>query len=167
MIELNATFFAQILNFLILVGILRLVAYKPIVRILQERSDKIQESLDKADSDAREADKLLAEYKAKIQEANVQAAAIRSDAEKRASEYVEAEKANVKRQIEDMKKAAEAEIERDRERAVEQLKGQMVALSLAAAGKIISKNISETDNEQIISEFVNQLDKDKIGELPC
>lgn len=167
MIELNATFFAQILNFLILVGILRLVAYKPIVRILQERSDKIQESLDKADSDAREADKLLAEYKAKIQEANVQAAAIRSEAEKRASEYVEAEKANVKRQIEDMKKAAEAEIERDRERAVEQLKGQMVALSLAAAGKIISKNISETDNEQIISEFVNQLDKDKIGELPC
>lgn len=167
MIELNATFFAQILNFLILVGILRLVAYKPIVRILQERSNKIQESLDKADSDAREADKLLAEYKAKIQEANVQAAAIRSEAEKRASEYVEAEKANVKRQIEDMKKAAEAEIERDRERAVEQLKGQMVALSLAAAGKIISKNISETDNEQIISEFVNQLDKDKIGELPC
>lgn len=167
MIELNATFFAQILNFLILVGILRLVAYKPIVRILQERSDKIQESLDKADSDAREADKLLAEYKAKIQEANVQAAAIRSEAEKRASEYVEAEKANVKRQIEDMKKAAEAEIERDRERAVEQLKGQMVALSLAAAGKIISKNISETDNEQIILEFVNQLDKDKIGELPC
>lgn len=167
MIELNATFFAQILNFLILVGILRLVAYKPIVRILQERSDKIQESLDKADSDAREADKLLAEYKAKIQEANVQAAAIRSEAEKRASEYVEAEKANVKRQIEDMKKAAEAEIERDRERAVEQLKGQMVALSLAAAGKIISKNISEADNEQIISEFVNKLDKDKIGELPC
>lgn len=167
MIELNATFFAQILNFLILVGILRLVAYKPIVRILQERSNKIQESLDKADSDAREADKLLAEYKAKIQEANVQAAAIRSEAEKRASEYVEAEKANVKRQIEDMKKAAEAEIERDRERAVEQLKGQMVALSLAAAGKIISKNISEADNEQIISEFVNKLDKDKIGELPC
>lgn len=167
MIELNATFFAQILNFLILVGILRLVAYKPVVRILKERADKIQESLDKADSDAKEADRLLAEYKAKITEANLKADEIIRNAEKRAAEYREAQEAEVKRQIEDRKKAAEADIERDRARAVAELKGQMVALSLAAAGKIISKNISEEDNEQIISEFVNKLDKDKIGELPC
>lgn len=167
MIELNATFFAQILNFLILVGILRLVAYKPVVRILKERADKIQESLDKADSDAKEADRLLAEYKAKITEANLKADEIIRNAEKRAAEYREAQEAEVKRQIEDRKKAAEADIERDRARAVAELKGQMVALSLAAASKIISKNISEEDNEQIISEFVNKLDKDKIGELPC
>jgi F-type H+-transporting ATPase subunit b len=42
-----------------------------------------------------------------------------------------------------------------------------VALSMAAAGKIISKNIDKAENEQLITEFVDKLDKDKIGDLPC
>ena len=47
MIELNGTFFAQIINFLILVVLLRAFAYKPVVNMLKARQDKIQESLDK------------------------------------------------------------------------------------------------------------------------
>ena len=66
-----------------------------------------------------------------------------------------------------MKKAAEAEIERERTRTVEELRSEVVALSMAAAGKIISKNIDASENEQLIAEFVNKLDKDKIGDLPC
>ena len=73
MIDINATLIAQILNFLILAGLLRAVAYKPVVRMLKARQDRIQESLDKADADAEEADKLLAEYKAKLAEANFKA----------------------------------------------------------------------------------------------
>ena len=41
MIDLNATFFAQILNFLILVAILRALCYKPVVRMIKAREDKI------------------------------------------------------------------------------------------------------------------------------
>ena len=52
MIDINATLIAQILNFLILAGLLRAVAYKPVVRMLKARQDRIQESLDKADADA-------------------------------------------------------------------------------------------------------------------
>ena len=167
MIEINGTLIAQILNFLILVAILRAVAYKPVVGMLKARQDKIQESLDKADADAAEADKLLAEYKAKLAKANAKADDIVRHAEKRASEEREAQRAETKREIGQMKKAAEAEMQRDRERAVEQLKGEVVVLSMAAAGKIISKNIDNTENEQLISDFVNKLDTDKIGDLPC
>ena len=60
MIDINATLIAQILNFLILAGILRAFAYKPVVRMLKARQDRIQESLDKADADVAEADKILA-----------------------------------------------------------------------------------------------------------
>ena len=66
-----------------------------------------------------------------------------------------------------MKKAAAAEIQRDRARAMEQLRADVVSLSMAAAGKIIEKNIDKAQNEQIITEFVNKLDKDKVGDLPC
>lgn len=167
MIDLNMTFFAQIINFVILVVLLRAVAYKPVVNMLKAREDRIKESLDKADADAAEADKLLADYKKKLAAANVKAEDIIRNAEKRASEEREAARAETKREIEQMKKAAEAEIQRDRERAVAQLRGEVVALSMAAAGKIISKNIDKAENEQLITEFVDKLDKDKIGDLPC
>ena len=43
----------------------------------------------------------------------------------------------------------------------------MVALSMAAAGKIISKNLDAAENEQLIGDFVAKLDKNKIGDLSC
>ena len=52
MIDINATLVAQMLNFLILVVVLRLVAYKPIVKMLEERSQRIAGSIKKADEDA-------------------------------------------------------------------------------------------------------------------
>ena len=144
MIDINATLIAQILNFLILAGLLRAVAYKPVVRMLKARQDRIQESLDKADADAEEADKLLAEYKAKLAEANVKAENIVLMAEKRASEEREAKRAEVKREIEQMRKAAKAEIDREREHAVQQLRTEMITLSMAAAGKIVAKNMDKS-----------------------
>ena len=167
MITINSTLIAQILNFLILVFILKKLAYKPVVRMLKARQDRIQESLDKADADAEEADKLLAEYKAKLAEANVKAENIVLMAEKRAGEEREAKRAEVKREIEQMRKAAKAEIDREREHAIEQLRTEMITLSMAAAGKIVAKNMDKSENEALISDFVKQLDKDKIGDLPC
>ena len=167
MIDINATFIAQILNFLILVVILRAVAYKPVVRMLQARQDKIAESLTKADEDVEKAEAVLKEYQEQLSGARVKAQAIIDKASKRAQEEREASVLETKREIEQMKKAAQAEIQRERALAVEQLKGEVVALSMAAAGKIIAKNLDVGENEQLISEFVNKLDKDKIGDLSC
>ena len=69
--------------------------------------------------------------------------------------------------VEQMKENAEEQIQRERAQAVEVLKGQMVALSMAAAQKIVSKNMDAAENEALVSEFIDQLDKDKIGDLPC
>ena len=167
MIDINATLIAQILNFLILAGILRAFAYKPVVRMLKARQDRIQESRDKADADVAEADKILAEYKAKLAAANAKAENIVLMAEKRAGEEREAKRAEVKREIEQMRKAAKAEIEREREHAVQQLRAEMITLSMAAAGKIVAKNMDKSENEALIADFVKELDKDKIGDLPC
>ena len=135
MIEINATIIAQVINFLILVVLLRAVAYKPVVRLLEQRSNKIQESLDKAEKIARD------EHDATI--------------------------LATKKEIEQMKKNAAEDIQRDRERAAAQLKGDVINISLAAAEKIIAKNIDTKENERLIGEFINQLDKEKLGDLSC
>ena len=167
MIDINATLVAQMLNFLILVVILRLVAYKPIVRMLKEREDRIAGSIKKADDDAAEAEAVLNDYKAQLATARTKAQAIMDKAEKRARDEHTAKLQETNVEINQLKEAAQQQIQRERSQAVEQLKGQMVALSMAAAHKIVSKNMDAAENEVLISEFIDQLDKDKIGDLPC
>jgi len=167
LIDINATLVAQMLNFLILVVILRLVAYKPIVRMLKEREDRIAGSIKKADDDAAEAEAVLNDYKAQLATARTKAQAIMDKAEKRARDEHTAKLQETNVEINQLKEAAQQQIQRERSQAVEQLKGQMVALSMAAAHKIVSKNMDAAENEALISEFIDQLDKDKIGDLPC
>lgn len=167
MIDINATLIAQMLNFLILVVILRVVAYKPIVKMLKEREEKIASSIKKADDDAAAAEATLKDYQAQLATARTKAQEIMDKAEKRAQDEHAAKLQETNNEIKQMKEAAQQQIDRERSQAVEQLKSQMVTLSLAAAQKIVSKNMDAAENEALIGEFIDQLDKDKIGDLPC
>ena len=167
MIEINATIIAQIINFLILVILLRALAYKPIMKLLQERSDRIAASIDKADADAKAAEDTLKKYQQQLQDAQSKAQEIVDKAEARARDEHAASVQETKREIEQMKKNAQDEIAREREQAVSQLKGEVVALSLAAAEKIIEKNLDSKSNDAIISEFISRLDKKNLGDLSC
>ena len=73
MIDLNMTLVAQILNFLILVALLRWLAYKPVVSMLKARENRIADSIQRADDDAAAAEAVLADYKAKLAEASARA----------------------------------------------------------------------------------------------
>ncbi|KHM52371.1 MULTISPECIES: F0F1 ATP synthase subunit B [Anaerovibrio] len=167
MIDINATLIAQMLNFLVLVVLLRIFAYKPIVKMLKEREERIAGSIKKADDDAAAAEATLKQYQEQLAGARVKAQEIIDKAEKRTREDHEASMQTTKAEIDQMKHAAQQEIQRERALAVEKLKGQVAALSIAAAEKIVSKNIDAAENEALIKEFIDQLDKDKIGDLPC
>ena len=167
MIDINATLIAQMLNFLVLVVLLRIFAYKPIVKMLKEREERIAGSIKKADDDAAAAEATLKQYQEQLAGARVNAQEIIDKAEKRTREDHEASMQTTKAEIDQMKHAAQQEIQRERALAVEKLKGQVAALSIAAAEKIVSKNIDAAENEALIKEFIDQLDKDKIGDLPC
>ena len=165
MIEINATIIAQILNFLILVVILRAVAYKPVARLLQQRSDKIKGDLDKAESDRKAAEQTLADYKAQLSDAHKKAQEIVDKANVTARQEHDAALAETKREIERLKLNAQAEIESERNRAFAQMKSQIVSLSLAAAGKVVSKNVDTKENDKLVNEFIAGLDKNMFADL--
>lgn len=167
MIDINATLIAQMLNFLVLVVLLRMFAYKPIVKVLKEREERIANSIKKADDDAAAAEATLKDYQEQLAGARSKAQDIMDKAEKRAQEEHAASIQETRHEIEQMKQNAQQEIQRERAQAVEKLKGEVVTLSLAAAEKIVSKKIDAAENEALIQEFIDQLDKDKIGDLPC
>ncbi len=159
MIELNATLIAQILNFLILVAILRALAYKPVAKMLQQRADKIQETIDKANSDKKAAEDTLAQYKSQLADAQKRAQEIVDKAEITARQEREALVAETKKEIDRMKQNAQLEIQNERDRAFDQMKAEIISLSLAAAEKIVAKNLSSKENDKLVSDFISGLDK--------
>ena len=164
MIEINATILAQILNFLILVIILRAVAYKPVARLLQQRSNTIKGDLEKAEADRKAAEQTLEQYKVQLSDAHQKAQAIVDKANLTARQEHDAAVEETRREIERMKVSAQAEIENERNRAFEEMKSQIVSLSLAAASKVVSKNIDTKENDKLVNDFISKLNKDMFAD---
>lgn len=167
MVDLNATLIAQIINFLLLVAILAKFAYKPLMQILEERQTRIASDLEKAAQEKASAEQFRQEYQNQLAEARVQAQAIVEKATKQAEQEAQRQLQEVRAQIEREKKVAQEEIIREREKALAQLRGEVVSLSMAAAGKLIAKNMDSDVNAKLVSEFIDKLDERKIGGLSC
>ena len=165
MIEINATIIAQVINFLILVILLRAVAYKPVARLLQQRSDKIKGDLDKAESDRKAAEQTLAQYKSQLSDAHKKAQEIVDKANLTARQEHDAAIEETRKEIERMKLAAQSEIENERNRAFDQMKSQIVSLSLAAASKVVSKNIDTKENDKLVNDFISGLNKNMFADI--
>ncbi|MPL68972.1 ATP synthase subunit b, sodium ion specific [bioreactor metagenome] len=167
MIDLNGTLIAQIINFLILVAILTKVAYKPLMKALQERQERIAASIDQADRDKEAAEQLKREYQEQLAMARAEAQAIVEKATRLAEQTKDEIVAAARAEHAKLLKEAQVEIDRERQLALSELRGEVVALSMAAASKIIEKNLDSETNSKLVTDFINRLDDKKIGGLPC
>jgi len=149
---------AQVVNFLILAAILRALAYEPVAKMLKQRSDKIKETIKKADDDKKAAEETLKQYKSQLADAQKRAAEIVEKAEVTARQEREALVAETKKEIERLKQNAQLEIQNERARAFEQMQKEIVTLSLAAAEKIVEKNLTSKENDKLVSDFIAGLD---------
>ena len=167
MVELNGTLIAQIVNFLILVGILTKFAYKPLMKDLEDRQKKIADSIDSAERERQEAQQLKLNYQQQLSDARAEAQAIVEKAEKLAEETKEQILKEARLESARILKNVQSEVARERELALAQIKGEVVMLSMAAAAKIIDKNLDAETNANLVSNFIEQLDTQKNGGLPC
>ena len=167
MVELNGTLLAQIFNFLILVGILTKFAYKPLMQALEERQKKITDNIESAERERQEAEEIKLGYQKQLADARAQAQAIVEKAEKLAEETKEEILKEARLESARILKAVQDEVVRERELALAQLKGEVIALSMAAAAKIIEKNMDNQANATLVTSFIEKLDTQKTGGLPC
>ena len=167
MVDLNATLIAQIINFLILVAILSQVAYKPLMKTLADRQANIQANLDNAEKERLAAEKLKQDYLNQLAEARAQAQAIVEKATKLAEQNKEEILLQAREESARLLKNTQEEIIREREQAMKQFKGEVVTLAVAAATKVIARNLDEQANAKLVDDFIQDLDEEKIGGLPC
>ncbi len=146
-----------IITFIVLVGILWKTAWKPVVEALDARAEKVRGDIENADRSRQEAEKLLAQHKAMMDNAKNEAAKIisdsRADAEKLKNEIIEKAGTDAK----DLSERAKKEIELAKDRALADIKAEVVTLSTEIAAKIINKNLNPDDQKALVEETLNKV----------
>ena len=153
----NATLIGQSITFLVFVWFCMKFVWPPIMAALTERKGKIAEGLAAADRGKHEQE--LAQQKAAelLHEAKQQAAEVISRADRRAAEIIEEAKVGAIEEGERLKAAARADIDQEVNRAREALRGQVVEIATAGAGRILKRELDATANDDLIKDLVARI----------
>lgn len=149
-------FIFYLINFLILVGLLTKFLYRPFLNMLETRKQSIQDALDNAEMVNRRADEKMENYNRQIAKMESKGRDIIKEAKERAEAQAAEilEEANAKADA--IVVSAQRQVEREREKALEDMKQQVAALALLAAEKIIERSIAQTGQDQIVDEIIEQ-----------
>ncbi len=149
-------FVFYLINFLILVGLLTKFLYRPFLNMLETRKQSIQDALDNAEMVNRRADEKMENYDRQIVKLESKGRDIIKEAKERAEAQAAEilEEANAKADA--IVVSAQRQVEREREKALEDMKQQVAALALLAAEKIIERSIAQTGQDQIVDEIIEQ-----------
>ena len=152
-----------LITFTIAVYILVRFAFGPIQRLLDERRQTVQDSMDVAEETRAEAHRLLDEYKTTLAKVRTEAEEILERSHK-AGDSAKAEiLAEAKQQAERTVDKARAQIERDTRAALLEIKQQVADLTLLAAEKVAGKSLTDADHERLIQQALAELDFDELG----
>jgi F-type H+-transporting ATPase subunit b len=148
-----------VITFIILLIILKKVAWKPILTALDKRESDIRESLAQAEKAKEGAKKILEENQANLAKAEEESKKIidqsRTYAESLKEQLIRESKEQAKKIVDD----ASSEIQRKKDAAFEELKGQIAEIAVNAAEKIIRESLDAQKSKQVIDKYLNDVTK--------
>ncbi len=152
---------AYLLNFTILLIVLTKFAYKPILKILDERSSNIKDSLELADKVREESAQQQAQLDDQLVEARKQGQSIIEDARSAAEKLSDQEREKSKKEAEEFLVKAKNDIERERDSAMDELRSNFGGLAVSAAEQIIQRSLDENTHKDIIDNVLENAFTDK------
>ncbi len=154
---------AQFINFILLLLILRAIAYKPILRMLDQRSERIRESMERAEAVKQQAARTEEEFARRLAEARREGQEIVAQAEKIADRLRQEEMEKTRQEVDQLRAKALEDIERERERAVTELRKQVADLALFAAGRVVGRSLDQTSHYRLVDEALAEAEKLKLN----
>jgi F-type H+-transporting ATPase subunit b len=149
----------QIVNFLLLLIILRAVLYKRVLQMLDQRAARIKEGVEQAERARAEATRMEKEYEARIEEARRENQRIIAEAMQAAERVRTEAQQQAQQQAEQFLTRARSEIEQERRRAAAELRDQVADLAILAASKVIRRSLDPKAHAQVIEEVLSEADK--------
>jgi len=161
MLDVNIwNFIWSAVNIIILFILLRIFLFKPINKIMNERTRTIQDNIDEAEKSRREAEELKQQYAESLSNAKEEAQKIimkaHDDAEAEKSAILKKSQEEASEIISDAGKT----IENERKRIIQQAQTQIADLAIEAASKIIGENVDDEKNRRLVDEFLSAEERD-------
>lgn len=150
---------SQIVNFTLLALLLYFVAYKPVLRMLDERSARINKGIQDAEQASRRAAEMEQEFERQMADARREGQEIVAQAtqasERAGQEILERAREESRAQVE----RAKEEISRERDLAMADLRRQVAELSLTISEKVLGETLDEQSQRRLIAEFLEQTEE--------
>ena len=141
-----------LVNFSLVLGVLYLFAFKPVLRVLDQRSEKIRDSLTAADQAKKEASDSEAKIQEQLATARREGQRLLDQARGQAEEFRESEMKRAREEAEGLIVRAREEIEREKDGAVEEIKNHFADLTIEAAEKVINRSLDKDSHSKLITE---------------
>ena len=150
-------------TFLLTFVALRMIAWKPLLGMLDEREGRIRESLEKAERAQAEAERAIAENQANMEESLRQSQELvgqaQQEAERVRTQAREDARAEAKRILDDGRRQLEVE----RRAVIADLRQEAAGLAISAAEQLLKRNLGQQENRQLVEDFLEQLPKPRVN----
>lgn len=151
------SFVIQFLSFIILLLAVFFLAYKPVKKMLNKRADYVENEIKEAKENNEKAQASIEEAKQIMATSKEKASEIIKNAEAQGQERFDAIVLEAKQEVVEMKKAAEIDIERAKEDAIQDIRSEMVNVALSASKEILKREVDTKDNTKLAEDFINRL----------
>jgi len=143
-------FIAQLINFAILFFVLKKFAFKPLLKVLDERKNKIEKGLKDAEKAGEKLEKISAKEKNVLDKANKKATKILLEAEEKAENNRAEAVKKTEEEIEELMKKAERKIQEKKEQMLQDLKKDVAGLVVQATEKVLDEKIDSSKDRELI-----------------
>ena len=147
-----------IISFLLLMLILKKVAYGPLTKVLDERADKISADIDGAEIARQDAEKLAVQRQSELADTRQQATKVVADAKASAQKQSDSLISTASDRATLINKQAQTDAEKLKEDAISNAQNDVAALSVAIASKLMQKELSLNDQQALIDAYISDLE---------
>jgi len=147
---------AFIINFIILLALLGKFLYKPVLKMLDERAQKINQSMEWAETTKREYEQAKVEVQKQIEKGRQEVQAIMAQAVHRGELLKEEAKKEAAEQAKAIVERARADLETERDKMVEDLRKEFVSILMLTAEKVIRETLDREKHSRLIEETLQQ-----------
>lgn len=144
-------------NFLLLLFLLSRVLYKPVVKILDERAERIRESMERAEQIRAQSEHDEQERLAQLDDARRQVQAMLTQATAMAEQVKAEARQAAQEEARRIVERAQMEATAEREQAMAELRQQVADLSIMAAERVVRSNLDSQANRRLVEEFLTEL----------
>jgi len=143
-------------NFIVLLIMLRLFLYKPVIKVLDERTKRTREAMELAEATKKEYEQAKGEVQKQIEKGRQEAQAILTQAMQVGERLKEESRTEATKQAQVIIDRTRSELEAERDKIIGDLRREFVDISIAAAEKVIKETLDREKHRKLIEETLQQ-----------